>query len=70
MQVRGDSGFRLGPRGFFFSLGSQKPGTQSGGHHTPTFMADDSAIPVGIRAMSAVLLDYLSPVADRAAAAR
>ena len=49
--------------GFFFSLGTQKPGTQSGGHHTPTFMADDSAIPVGIRAMSAVLLDYLSPAA-------
>jgi amidohydrolase len=46
--------------GFYFSLGTQKPGTTSGGHHTPTFMADDSAIPVGIRAISAVLLDYLS----------
>jgi amidohydrolase len=46
--------------GFYFSLGTQKPGTTSGGHHTPTFMADDSAIPVGIRAMSTVLLDYLA----------
>jgi amidohydrolase len=49
--------------GFYFSLGTQKPGTTSGGHHTPTFMADDSAIPVGIRAMSTVLLDYLAGVA-------
>ena len=46
--------------GFFFRLGTQKPGTKSGGHHTPTFMADDSAIPVGIRVMSGLLLDYLS----------
>ena len=45
--------------GFFFRLGTQKPGTRSGGHHTPTFMADDSAIPVGIRVMSGLLLDYL-----------
>ena len=45
--------------GFFFMLGVQKPGTQSGDHHTPTFMADDSAIPVGIRAMTAVVLDYM-----------
>lgn len=45
--------------GFYFSLGTQRPGTTSGGHHTPTFMADDSAIQVGIRAMSTVLLDYL-----------
>ena len=45
--------------GFYFSLGTQKPGTRSGGPHTPTFMADDSAIPVGIRAMTAVVLDYL-----------
>jgi len=48
--------------GFYFSLGTRKPGTESGDHHTPTFRADDSAIPVGIRAMSAVILDYLSAV--------
>ena len=46
--------------GFFYWLGTVKPGTTSGGHHTPTFMADDSAIPIGIRLMSNVVLDYLS----------
>ena len=45
--------------GFYYRLGVQKPGTVSGDHHTPTFQADDSAIPVGIRVMTAVLLDYL-----------
>ena len=45
--------------GFFFRLGMVKPGTTSGGHHTPTFRADDSSIPVGIRVMSNLLLDYL-----------
>jgi amidohydrolase len=46
--------------GFFFFLGVQKPGGPvSGDHHTPTFMADDSAIPVGVRAMTNVVLDYL-----------
>jgi amidohydrolase len=46
--------------GFYYRLGSVKPGTVSGDHHTPTFLADDSAIPVGIKAMSFVVLDYLS----------
>ena len=46
--------------GFYFRLGMVKPGTTSGGHHTPTFQADDGAVPVGIRAMSNVLLDYLN----------
>jgi len=46
--------------GFFFMLGVQKPGGPvSGDHHSPTFMADDGAIPVGVRAMSNVVLDYL-----------
>jgi amidohydrolase len=46
--------------GFFFFLGVQKPGGPvSGDHHTPTFMADDAAIPVGVRAMTNVVLDYL-----------
>jgi amidohydrolase len=44
---------------FFYRLGTQAPGVVSGGHHTPTFMADDSSIPVGMRAMSNLLLDYL-----------
>ncbi len=46
--------------GFFFNLGVQRPGTTSGGHHTPTFLADDAAIPVGMRVMTSLLLDYLS----------
>ena len=45
--------------GYFFRLGTQKEGTTSGGHHTPTFQADDSAIPVGMRVMSTLLLEYL-----------
>jgi amidohydrolase len=46
--------------GFFYRLGQVKPGTTSGDHHTPTFLADDGSIPVGIKAMSVVILDYLS----------
>ncbi|HSJ10077.1 MAG TPA: amidohydrolase [Longimicrobiales bacterium] len=46
--------------GMYFSLGTTKPGTVSGGLHTPTMTADDSAIPVGIRAMTSLVLDYMS----------
>jgi amidohydrolase len=46
--------------GFYFRLGQVKPGTTSGDHHTPTFLADDGAIAVGIKAMSYVIFDYLS----------
>jgi amidohydrolase len=46
--------------GLYFRLGTVKPGTTSGGHHTPTFMADDASIPVGMRVMSGLLLDYLA----------
>jgi amidohydrolase len=46
--------------GFFYRLGTTKPGTVSGGHHTPTFRADDASIPVGMRVMSTLLLDYLA----------
>src|SRR5258708_5706674 len=31
--------------GFFYRLGVVAPGTASGGLHTPTFRADDSAVP-------------------------
>jgi amidohydrolase len=44
---------------FFFFLGTQKPGTVSGGNHATNFQADDSAIPLGIQAMTSVLLEYL-----------
>lgn len=45
--------------GFFFMMGSKKPGTISGVNHAPNFRADDSAIPIGMRAMTSVLLEYL-----------
>ncbi len=45
--------------GFFFRLGMVKPGTTSGGHHTPTFAADDASVPMGMRAMANLIVDYL-----------
>jgi len=46
--------------GFYFWLGVLRPGTTSGPLHTPTYLADDGAIPVGIRAMTTLVLDYLA----------
>ncbi len=43
----------------YFNLGTQDPDHPSGGHHTPTFRADDRAVPIGIEVMATVLLDYL-----------
>jgi amidohydrolase len=51
--------------GFMFFLGSLKEGTTSGDHHTPTFLADDASVPVGMKAMTTVLLDYLEGAARR-----
>ncbi|HET9464496.1 MAG TPA: amidohydrolase [Gemmatimonadales bacterium] len=45
---------------FYFKLGAVASGNTSGGHHTPTFRADDEAIPVGVRAMTAVVLEALA----------
>jgi amidohydrolase len=45
--------------GFYFRLGMVKPGTTSGDHHTPTFRADDASVPIGIKAMTTLVLDYL-----------
>ncbi len=44
---------------FYFRLGTRDPIAGSGGAHTPTFRADDAAIPIGIRAMTAVVLERL-----------
>lgn len=44
---------------FFFSLGTTKPGTSSGSLHTSTFMGDDGAIEVGIKTISAMVVDFL-----------
>jgi amidohydrolase len=54
--------------GFYLRLGTTKPGTTSGGLHTPTFHGDDGAIPVGMKAMSLLVLDYLSHPATAGAA--
>lgn len=53
--------------GFFYFLGTLKAGTTSGDHHTPTFLADDGAVPVGLKAMSTLLLDYLDRESKKAA---
>jgi amidohydrolase len=45
---------------FYFRLGTRDPAKGSGGAHTPTFRADDAAIPVGIRAMTAVVLAQMA----------
>ncbi|MEO8503964.1 MAG: amidohydrolase [Acidobacteriota bacterium] len=45
--------------GFYYRLGIVKPGTTTTGLHTPTYRPDDSAILVGIRSMSNLLVDYL-----------
>jgi amidohydrolase len=46
--------------GFYFELGVVPEGKASGGHHTPTFYADDKAVPIGIKALSTLVLDYLA----------
>lgn len=45
--------------GFYFRLGTTDPEHGSGGLHTPTFRGDDDAVPIGIRAMSHLVVDYL-----------
>lgn len=45
---------------YYFRLGTLGAGTTSGGLHTPTFRGDDGAVPVGIRAMSRLVADYLA----------
>jgi len=45
--------------GFFFFVGVVPDGKVSGGHHTPTFYADDQAIPVAMRAMTALVINAL-----------
>jgi amidohydrolase len=46
--------------GFYFFLGAVPEGRKSGGHHTPTFYADDGAVPIGVRVMTSLVLDFLS----------
>lgn len=46
--------------GFYFRLGTVNPEHGSGGLHTPTFRADDAAIPVGIAAMTKLVKEFLA----------
>ena len=48
--------------GFFFRLGSVDPELGSGGHHTPDFRAADASVPIGMRAMANLVLDYLESI--------
>ena len=51
--------------GFYFALGAVPPGKTSGGHHTPTFYADDGTVPIGIRMLSTLAVDYLNAAPAR-----
>jgi amidohydrolase len=46
--------------GFYFRIGTVEAGTTSGGWHTPTFRAGDGSIEVGVRAMTGLVLDFLT----------
>jgi len=46
--------------GFMFWLGAHAPGTETGPLHSPIMRADDSAVAVGMRALSSLVADYLS----------
>jgi amidohydrolase len=45
--------------GVYFRLGVVEPGTECGAIHTPTFRASDDAVPIGMRAMSHLVVDFL-----------
>jgi amidohydrolase len=46
--------------GFYIFIGAVPEGKKSGGHHTPTFYADDQTVPMAMRVMSALVLDVVS----------
>jgi len=50
--------------GFFFFLSIQKDGIESGPNHSPTFRADDSAVAVGMRTMSNLVVDFMKLHSD------
>ncbi len=44
---------------FYIHIGSVPAGKVSGGHHTPTFYADDGTVPAAMRVMTALVLEAL-----------
>lgn len=45
--------------GLYVNIGAVPAGRVSGGHHTPTFYADDGTVPMAMRVMSALVLSAL-----------
>lgn len=57
------SEFQKKAPGFFYMLGATPPGKNPGTsppNHSPAFDFDEAAMPVGVRTLSALALDYLS----------
>ncbi len=51
--------------GFYFWLGVRPPGVReedAASNHSPRFFVDEDALRLGVRAMSALALDYLADV--------
>ncbi len=46
--------------GFYFWVGVVPPGKASGGHHTPTFYAADESVPIAMKLMTSLVVDYLA----------
>jgi amidohydrolase len=46
--------------GFYFWIGVVPQGKSSGGHHTPTFYAADESVPIAMRLMTTLVVDYLA----------
>ncbi|MYA78653.1 MAG: amidohydrolase [Gemmatimonadetes bacterium] len=51
--------------GFFYRLGTTRPGQPSGGLHTPTMTADSESVGVGMRVMAHLVLEFLNARAPR-----
>jgi amidohydrolase len=45
--------------GLFFFLGGLPEGRQSQPNHSPLFFVDEGALPVGVKAMAGLAVDYL-----------
>jgi amidohydrolase len=45
--------------GFYFRLGVVPDGKASTGHHTPGFYAADESVPIAMRLMTTLVVDYL-----------
>jgi metal-dependent amidase/aminoacylase/carboxypeptidase family protein len=49
--------------GFYLWLGVRSPGVaeaEAAPNHSPRFLVDEAALPVGVRVLSSLALDYLS----------